>query len=84
MENLLATCGVAFLVVFMLLALLAALMVGITSLFPGVEAAPAPRKRPRASSPATSNSDPVVIAAVTAAVSTLIPGAHVVRMEEDR
>lgn len=79
MENLVAICGVAFLVVFGLLSLLAILMVAITALFPQGEIPAQPKNNRSAST-----SDPAVIAAVTAAVSALVPGAHVTHMEEDR
>lgn len=81
MENLIAICGVSFLVVFAELGALALIMVAITSLFPAKEAPAAPKKSSR---PGTRTADPAVLAAVEVTVHTLIPGARVVRMEEDR
>lgn len=80
MDNLIAICGVAFVVVFAELGLLALIMVAITALFPQREVVAPPKKRPRPAS----QTDPVVLAAVEATVHALIPGARVVRMEEDR
>ena len=68
MENLFAVCGLAFVVVFALLALLAAVMHLITASFP------APERK----------TDPAVVAAIAGTVSTLIPGARVVNIEENR
>ena len=90
--NLVAICGVAFVVVFSLLSLLALVMIGITKLFPPGEpkldpktAARLPRHpSKKTGSPPGPGSDPAIIAAVSAAVSALFPGAHVVHMEEDR
>ena len=84
MENLVAICGVAFVVVFGLLSLLALVMLAITNLFPPGEPKIDPRTVLKKRSHPGSKSDPVVVAAVAAAVSALFPGAHVVNMEEDR
>lgn len=88
MDNLVAICGVAFVVVFGLLSLLALVMLAITRVFPPGEPVVDPKTRPRGAQKSQSlsvpKSDPAVIAAVAAAVSALIPGAHVVNMEEDR
>ena len=65
--SLLAVCGLAFIVVFALLAFLALAMQAITSLFPAREDA----------------LDPVVVAAITTAVAAAIPGSRVVRIEEE-
>jgi Na+-transporting methylmalonyl-CoA/oxaloacetate decarboxylase gamma subunit len=79
---------VAFVVVFCLLSFLALVMLAITNLFPPGEPQIDPRAASRNASRkralSASKSDPVVIAAVAAAVNALIPGAHVVNMEEDR
>ena len=63
-----AICGLAFVVVFALLSLLAVIMHLITASFPAPE----------------EKTDPVVIAAIAGTVSTLYPGARVVNIEEIR
>ena len=66
--SLIAICGIAFVAVFVLLAFLAAVMRLITSAFPVPVAA----------------IDPAIVAAVSAAVTTLVPGSRLTRMEEER
>ncbi len=65
--NLVQACGIAFGAVFLLLAVLAALMQGITALFPVRR----------------STVDLAVSAAITSTVATLMNGARVTRIEED-
>ena len=65
--DLIAVCGTAFSAVFVLLALLAAVMQLITLVFP--------ERQPRI--------DPVVVAAITSTVSTLYPNARVTKIEEE-
>ena len=64
--SILAACLLAFVVVFVLLAVLAAAMQLITTLFPS--------RRDRV--------DPAIVAAVSSTVATLVPGARVVEIEE--
>lgn len=64
--NLIAVCFLAFVIVFLLLAFLAAAMRLITALFP---------ERRKAL-------DPAVAAAISTSVATLYPGARVTRIEE--
>ena len=64
--SLLAICSIAFVAVFVLLAFLAGIMHLITAAFPQEEPP----------------SDPVVVAAVSAAVATLYPGSKVTKIEE--
>lgn len=65
-QNLVAVCGIAFAAVFTLLALLAVVMQLITVVFPV--------RRSRV--------DPPVVAAISGAVASLVPGARVTRIEE--
>jgi hypothetical protein len=66
--NLFAVCSLAFLVVFVLLAFLAAAMHVITTAFP----------------PKKAVLDSAVVAAVSSTVATLIPGARVTKIEEEQ
>ena len=66
--ELLNACITAFVVVFVLLSLFALAKVAITVLFPV-------RKE---------GTDPALAAAITSTVATLIPGARVTRIEEER
>ena len=65
--NIIGACGVAFVAVFVLLSFLAAIIQGITNVFPQ-------RK---------SVGDLAMLAAVSSVVSTLYPGARVTRIEEE-
>jgi hypothetical protein len=64
--NLAAVCGLAFLTVFVLLAVLALAMRAITAAFPARREVV----------------DPALVAAITTTVSSLSPGARVVGIEE--
>ena len=66
--SLFAACGLAFVTVFLLLAFLAVVMHLITEAFPEPDEA----------------IDPALVAAITGTVATLIPGARVTRIEEER
>jgi hypothetical protein len=65
--NVLAICAIAFAVVFAVLGVLAAAMRLITVFFPARSAA----------------ADAAVIAAISGAVSALLPGSRVTRIEEE-
>jgi putative flippase GtrA len=65
--SLLSACTIAMVAVFVLLGFLAVLIELITRLFPD-------RQLPV---------DPAVAAAISSAVATIFPGAHVTRIEED-
>jgi hypothetical protein len=65
--SILAACLLAFIVVFLLLAVLAAVMRVITSAFPE-------RRQ---------GVDPAIVAAVTGTVAAVYPGARVVEIEEE-
>jgi TRAP-type C4-dicarboxylate transport system permease small subunit len=65
--NLMLVCLIAFGVVFSVLAVLAAAMHAITVLFPERVA----------------KVDEAVVAAISSTVATLVPGAHVTRIEEE-
>ena len=65
--NLVSVCALAFASVFILLSFLALAMHVITVVFP---------ERQRFS-------DPVVVAAISTAVATLLPGARVTKIEEE-
>ena len=67
-DNLFAVCSLAFLIVFAMLAFLALAMRAITIAFPPVKAV----------------LDSAVIAAVSSTVASLIPGARVTKIEEER
>ena len=67
-DNLLAACSLAFLTVFVLLAFLALAMHVITLVYPEKKAA----------------LDSAVVAAVSSTVATLVPGARVTKIEEER
>lgn len=69
--SLIATCGIAFVAVFILLSFLAGVMRLVTAAFPVRAAAPAA-------------ADAAVAAAVSAAVAATVPGARLTRMEEKR
>jgi hypothetical protein len=69
--NLLVICGTAFLVVFVVLAILAAVMRGLMLVFPQPE-------EPGA------GIDPAVVAAITEAVTSAYPGTKVSGIEEVR
>ena len=71
--------GVAFAAVFIMLTVLAVLMDFLTRAFPGKP--PEPKKRRKAPAPA-GGPEPELVAAVTAAVTTSIPGGRVTRIEE--
>ena len=64
--NLVAICGLAFLTVFALLAVLALAMRALTAAFPVRQ----------------DGIDPAVVAAISSTVTSLAPGARVVRIEE--
>ena len=66
--SLFAACGMAFLTVFLLLAFLAVVMRLITDAFPESDDAV----------------DPAILAAISGTVATLMPGARVTRIEEER
>jgi len=66
--SLFAVCGLAFLIVFLLLSFLAVVMYLITEAFPEREAA----------------LGPAMVAAISSTVATLIPGARVTRIEEEK
>ena len=66
--SLFAACGLALLIVFLLLSFLALVMHLITEAFP----------------PSDDVVDPAVVAAITGTVATLIPGARVTRIEEEK
>ena len=66
--GLLPVCGIAFLAVFFLLAILAAAMQLITALFPGLRKA----------------LDPAVVAAISSTVSTLYAGSRVTEIQEEK
>jgi hypothetical protein len=66
--SLFAVCGLAFLTVFLLLTFLAVVMHLITTSFPEGEDA----------------LEPAMVAAIASSVATLIPGARVVQIEEER
>jgi hypothetical protein len=66
-ENLVAVCGIAFVAVFTLLALLAVVMQLITVVFP--------ERRPAV--------DSTVVAAISGTVASFVPGARVTRIEEE-
>ena len=65
--NLVSACGLAFGAVFVLLAVLAAVMQAITAAFP--------ERR--------SIVDPAVVAAISSTVASVVPGARVTRIEEE-
>ncbi len=65
---LLSACAVAIVAVFVLLSGLAAVMAGITRLFPE----------------RFTDLDPVIVAAISNAVAVISPGARVTRIEEER
>jgi hypothetical protein len=67
-DNLFAVCSLAFLTVFALLAFLALAMHLITAAFPPLKAV----------------LDSAVVAAVSSTVASLIPGARVTKIEEER
>ena len=67
-DNLFAVCSLAFLTVFALLAFLALAMHAITLVFPATKAV----------------LDSAVVAAVSSTVASLIPGARVTKIEEER
>lgn len=67
-DNLFAVCSLAFLTVFALLAFLALAMHAITLAFP----------------PAKAVLESAVVAAVSSTVASLIPGARVTKIEEER
>jgi Na+-transporting methylmalonyl-CoA/oxaloacetate decarboxylase gamma subunit len=69
--------AVAFCAVFIMLTILAGLMTLLTRIFPGQIAQKKPRKRAASDGP-----DPQLVAAVTAAVSTAVPGGRVTKIEE--
>ena len=66
--SLFAVCGLAFLIVFLLLSFLAVVMHLITEAFPEREVA----------------LEPAMVAAISSTVATLIPGARVTRIEEEK
>lgn len=82
--SLLETCGIAFAVVFGVLSILAIVIHLITLAFPA-EDKPATSTDP-ASLPESTQPDPdlAVVVAISTAVSALIPGAKVSRVEEER
>mgnify|MGYP001078066279 CR=1 FL=1 len=65
--GLLSACAIAMVAVFVLLGLLAVVMEIITLVFPG----------------RTASADAAIVAAITAAVASLYPGAKVTRIEEE-
>lgn len=65
--NILSACSIAFLAVFVVLAFLAMVMQLIMAVFPERKTA----------------LDPLLVAAISCTVSTLIPGARVTRIEEE-
>ena len=67
-DNLFAVCSLAFITVFVLLAFLALAMHTITLVFPATKAV----------------LDSAVVAAVSSTVASLIPGARVTKIEEER
>jgi hypothetical protein len=69
--NLLVICGVAFLVVFVVLAVLAAVMRGLMLLFPEPDEA-------------ADGIEPALVAAITEAVTAAYPGTQITRIEESR
>ncbi len=69
--NLLVICGIALLVVFLVLTFLAAVMRGLMILFPQPDEL-------------ADGIEPVVVAAITQAVTTAYPGARVTGIEEVR
>ena len=85
---LLDICGIAFAVVFGLLTLLAITIHVITLVFPASESTerepaslPQGKQPPRETQPEV---DLAVVAAISTAVATMIPGARVTRVEEKR
>jgi len=71
--------GVAFAAVFIMLTVLAGLMTLLTRIFPGKP--PEPKKR-KGAPRGGSGPDQELVAAVSAAVSTAIPGGRVTKIEE--
>ncbi|MFO7654161.1 MAG: hypothetical protein R6X25_10105 [Candidatus Krumholzibacteriia bacterium] len=65
--NLVSACGIAFSAVFLLLAVLAALMQVMTVVFP--------ERKPK--------TDSALVAAISSTVASLLPGARVTRIEEE-
>lgn len=71
--------AVAFAAVFIMLTILAGLMTLLTRIFPGKP--PGPKKRKNAPGGAK-GPDQELVAAVSAAVSTAVPGGRVTKIEE--
>ena len=76
--SLFAVCSLAFLTVFLLLAFLALVMHLITEAFPVSEESLIPAMV------RVDSIDPAMVAAITGSVATLIPGARVTMIEEER
>ncbi len=73
--------AVAFVAVFIMLTVLAGLMSILTRTFPGKPPERKVRKKP-GTPQATAGPEPELVAAVTAAVTTAIPGGRVTKIEE--
>jgi Na+-transporting methylmalonyl-CoA/oxaloacetate decarboxylase gamma subunit len=74
--------AVAFCAVFVMLTVLAGLMSLLTRVFPGKPPEPKKRRKPAAAKGA--GTEPELVAAVNAAVTTSIPGGRVTKIEEVR
>ena len=67
-SNLIPVCGIAFLAVFILLAILAVAMYVITAIFPERKAAV----------------DAAVVAAISGAITSMFPGSRVTSIQEEK
>jgi hypothetical protein len=76
--SLFAVCSLAFLTVFLLLAFLALVMHLITEAFPVSEKSLIPAMV------RVDSIDPAMVAAITGTVATIIPGARVTMIEEEK
>lgn len=77
---LLEVCGIAFAIVFSLLGIMALVMYLITVTFPDVEKA----EEPKLLTAPEPQVDVAVVAAIATAVATMMPGARVTSVQEDR
>lgn len=82
--NLFGICITAFVAVFLLLTILAGVMQGIMSIFPGKDEPPPQMPRVSTAAAGTVTTDASRVVAITSALQARVPGARVTRIEEVR